>query len=85
MELNQTQVILMGRNTYYALSGFAATATDPVSARMRELPKMVFSNTLGGALVWNNTQVIAGDLAQQIRTLKQQPETPFGLLAASSW
>jgi len=39
-ELNKSQVMLMGRNTYLALSGFAAAAADPVSARMRELPKL---------------------------------------------
>jgi len=76
-ELNQPQVMLMGRNTYLALSGFAAAADDPVSARMRELPKLVFSRTLDGPLAWKNTRVIAGDLAQQIRTLKQQPGDPI--------
>jgi dihydrofolate reductase len=72
-ELNQPHVLLMGRNTYSVLSEVAAAATDPVSARMRELPKLVFSSTLKGPLKWNNTQVIAGDLAQQIHALKQQP------------
>ncbi len=76
-ELNRPQVILMGRNTYVALAGFAATATDSGSARMRELPKLVFSNTLDEPLTWNNTHVIAGDLAQQLRTLKQQPGEPI--------
>jgi dihydrofolate reductase len=40
---------------------------------MRELPKLVFSTTLREPLPWSNTQIIAGDLEQQIRTLKQQP------------
>lgn len=67
----------MGRNTYLALSGFAATAADPVSARMRELPKLVFSGTLEGPLAWKNTQVVGGDLAQALRTIKQQPGDPI--------
>lgn len=76
-EINQPQVILMGRNTYVALSGFAAEAPDPLSARMRELPKLVFSRTLDGPLAWKNTRVIAGDLAQEIRALKQQGGDPI--------
>jgi dihydrofolate reductase len=72
-ELNQLQILLMGRNTYVALAGLAATATDPVSTRMRELPKVVFSTTLEEPLTWSNTRVIAGDVEQQIRILKQQP------------
>jgi dihydrofolate reductase len=72
-ELNRPQVLLMGRNTYTGQATFAAAATDPMSIRMRELPKLVFSTTLREPLPWSNTQIIAGDLEQQIRTLKQQP------------
>jgi dihydrofolate reductase len=76
-ELDRPQEILMGRNTYNMLSNFAATATDPANVRMRELPKVVFSNTLGGELAWSNTRVIGGDLAQQIGAFKQQPGDPI--------
>src|SRR5947209_1694224 len=76
-ELNRPQVLLMGRNTYMALAGLAATAADAVSARMRELPKLVFSGTLEGPLAWKNTQVVGGDLAREIRTLKQQRGDPI--------
>lgn len=76
-ETNQPQVILMGRNTYVALAHFAAEATDPNSIRLRELPKLVFSNSLHEPLTWQNTRVMAGDLAQQIRALKQQSGDPI--------
>lgn len=76
-ETNRAQVILMGRHTYVALAHFAAEATDPHSVRMREIPKLVFSNTLKEPLAWNNTRVIAGDLAQQIGELKQQAGDPI--------
>ncbi len=72
-ELSKPQVILMGRNTYLALSRFNAEAKDPGSRRMRELPKLVFSNTLRSPLDWDNTQAIAGGLEGTIRALKQQP------------
>ena len=76
-ETNRPQIILMGRNTYVALAHFAAEASDPNSVRMRELPKLVFSNTLKEPLAWNNTRVIAGDLAQQIGELKLQGGDPI--------
>lgn len=76
-ESNQSQVILMGRNTYEALAHFASEATDPLSVRMRELSKLVFSNTIHEPLTWQNTRVIAGNLAQQIRALKQQSGDPI--------
>jgi dihydrofolate reductase len=76
-EVNKPQVILMGRNTYMILSKFADAAPDPHNVRMNDLPKLVFSNTLHGPLTWSNTQVLAGDLAQQIRTLKQQSGDPI--------
>ena len=76
-EGDQPQVIIMGRNTYVALAHFAAEAADPHSVRMREIPKLVFSNTLQEPLTWNNTRVIAGDLTQQIRVLKQQAGDPI--------
>ena len=52
--LDERQVILMGRVTYEALARFAVSATDEVSARMRRLPKLVYSNTLCEPLAWSN-------------------------------
>ena len=72
-ELSRPQVLLMGRNTYVGQAAYAASATDPLSIRMRELPKLVFSTTLREPLPWSNTHIIAGALEQQIWTIKQQP------------
>jgi dihydrofolate reductase len=76
-ETSRPQTILMGRKTYVALAHFAAEATDPNSVQLRALPKLVFSNTLKEPLTWNNTRVIAGELAQQIGELKQQAGDPI--------
>lgn len=75
--LDERQVILMGRVTYEALAQFAASATDEVSARMRTLPKLVFSNTLHEPLAWKNTCLITGDLGNAITALKQQEGDPL--------
>lgn len=76
-QLDEPQVILMGRVTYEALARFAASATDEVSARMRALPKLVFSNTLNEPLAWKNTRLISGDVGDSIAALKQQDGDPL--------
>ena len=75
--LEPPQVVLMGRVTYEALSAFLPSATDDISVRLNELPKIVFSDTLKEPLAWNNTQLMNGDLAERIRILKQQSADPI--------
>ena len=64
---------LMGRRTY---DGFAPVwptrSGDPVSDRINAMPKYVVSTTLKDP-EWNNTHVIAGDVAAEITRLKQAP------------
>ena len=75
--LDEHQVMLMGRVTYEALAQFAASATDELSARMRALPKLVYSNTLHEPLAWNNTRLIKGNLKDAITALKQHEGDPL--------
>lgn len=76
-QLDERQIILMGRVTYEALASFAVSATDEVSARMRTIPKLVCSNTLHEPLAWNNTRLIKGNVADSITALKQQDGDPL--------
>ncbi len=76
-QLDERQVILMGRVTYEALARFAVSATDEVSVRMRELPKLVCSNTLHEPLAWSNTRLITGNVGDAIMALKQQEGDPL--------
>jgi dihydrofolate reductase len=82
--LAEPQVLLMGRVTYEMLAGFSASADDELSARMRELPKLVFSSKLQEPLVWKNTRVLSGTLADEIRALKQQPGDPLRIIGSVS-
>jgi dihydrofolate reductase len=66
--------MLLGRRTY---EGFAAAwpgRTDEVgfADKMNSMPKYVVSTTLDKA-EWNNSTVIKGDVAEEIRRLKEQP------------
>jgi dihydrofolate reductase len=75
--LNQPQIIIMGRVTYQTLAGISASARDDANLRMSSLPKLVFSSTLEEPLVWKNTRVAKGDLAEEIATLKKESGDPL--------
>jgi dihydrofolate reductase len=82
--LDEPQLIVMGRVTYEALAGMSATAADESSARMNELPKVVFSNSLREPLAWANTRLMPGDLGEGIRRLTQQPGDPLRSIGSIS-
>jgi dihydrofolate reductase len=72
-ELVASDAMLLGRITY---EGFAAAwpeRTDDAgfADRMNSMPKYVVSSTLENP-TWNNTTVLRGDAAEQVRELKQQ-------------
>jgi dihydrofolate reductase len=75
--LTQPHLVLMGRVTYEAMAGISASATDEVGTGMNELPKAVFSNTLQEPLAWDNTRLLKGDLAAEIRELKRRSDVPL--------
>ena len=65
--------LLMGRRTY---DGFAPVwptrSGDPFSDHINTMPKYVVSTTLKDP-EWTNTQVIDGDVVEQVTRLKQGP------------
>lgn len=82
--LEQPQVIIMGRATYVALARFSASATDEVSVRMSELPKLVFSSTLREPLAWKNTRLLKSAVTDEINALKQEPGDPLRSIGSIS-
>ena len=80
--------LLMGRKTYDLMVKHWPTAearkSDPVVAeRMNNLPKVVFSRTLDRA-DWNNTKVVKGDLAAEVRKMKEAPGDDMVILGSGS-
>jgi dihydrofolate reductase len=63
---------LMGRNTYEEMAEFWPVSDDAYAAPMNEIPKVVFSRTLGRA-DWADSRIARGDLADEIATLKREP------------
>lgn len=73
-ELFASDALLLGRVTYQGFAAAWPSATDEAgfAERMNGLPKYVVSTTLG-AVEWNNSTLIKGDIAEEVARLKQQP------------
>ena len=81
-------VLLFGRITYDMMKAFwptpAALAMAPaVAKQMNALPKVVFSRTLKQAS-WENTKLVHGDLAAEVRKLKEEPGPNLVILGSGS-
>ena len=73
-ELQAADALLLGRNTY---EGFAAAwpampGTGEFGEKMNTMPKYVVSSTLD-KVEWSGSKLIRGNVAQEIRKLKQMP------------
>jgi dihydrofolate reductase len=81
-------LLIFGRVTYELMASYWPTpqafANDPVVARqMNDLPKVVFSRTLGSAR-WSNTKLVRGDMAAAIRTAKAESGKQMAILGSGS-
>jgi dihydrofolate reductase len=80
--------LLFGRITYDLMNSYWPTPLalqhDAVVAeRMNHLPKVVFSRKLDKA-TWNNTRLLKGDLATEVRKLKNEPGPGIAILGSGS-
>ena len=72
--MESTEAFLMGRVLYSQWSEFwpgMPADSDPFSAFINEVPKYVVSNTVTQP-TWNRTTVLSGDVATQVRELKER-------------
>ncbi len=78
------QVMLMGRKTYEMM--WAIVRNQPVEGadRMNELPKVVFSRTLGEPLEWSNSRLAKGDLVGEVWSLKAEGGDPLRTIGSLS-
>lgn len=54
-----------------------------VAERMNSMPKVVFSRTLDKAS-WNNTKLVKGDMAAEVRKMKKEPGEGMAILGSGS-
>jgi dihydrofolate reductase len=80
--------LLFGRKTFENMARFwptpAAMQQLPVVAtRMNKASKIVFSKTLD-TVTWNNTRLVKGDLAAEVRALKKASSNDMTILCSNS-
>ena len=80
--------LLFGRTTYDMMKSFwptpQAMKDAPILAeRMNNLPKVVFSRTLDKAS-WNNTRLVKGDIAAEVRKMKQESGPGMVIMGSGS-
>lgn len=81
-------VLMFGRVTYDLMAGFWPTEAglksfSDVAERMNSAQKVVFSRTMDKAS-WNNTKLIKGDPAAEVRKMKQEPGDPMVIMGSGS-
>ena len=69
-QLEEAEALLMGRNTYEVYAGAWPAREGDYADRINKLPKYVASSTLSDP-TWHGTQVLAGDLVDEVRKLKE--------------
>jgi dihydrofolate reductase len=80
--------LLFGRVTYEMMASFwptpqAMQAAPQVAASMNAMPKIVFSRTLKQAS-WSNTRLLKGDLAAEVKALKNEAGPDLVLMGSAS-
>ena len=81
-------VLAFGRKTYEMMAGYwptpmASQNSTVVAKRMNELSKIVFSHTMEKAS-WQNTTLMKGELAAEMKRLKGQPGPDMVILGSAS-
>lgn len=83
-KLAEDHVIVMGANTYRAMSQIVAEQRDPTFARLAEIPKVVFSTTLELPLTWENTELVAQDAVTSVARMKRDGSAPMRTMGSIS-
>jgi dihydrofolate reductase len=70
-QLSKSDAMLMGRNTYQALSRAWSTREGEFAETINAIQKYVISSTLLST-DWNNSAILSGDVVTEVTELKQQ-------------
>lgn len=81
----QTDAHLFGRRTYEGMAAYwpAAPTDDPFAKHLNAVEKYVASRTLT-TLEWQNSFLIQGDLAEEVRKLKERPGKNIAVLGSGN-
>lgn len=72
--MSQADTILLGRKTWEIHGGaFEPMEGDPFADSLNNIKKYVVSTTLQSVTAWRNSTLIQDNVAEAVRTLKEQP------------
>ena len=83
----EADAMLFGRVTYEEFAAFWPSQggdDQEFADYMNNTPKFVVSNTLEEPLEWQNSTLIKGNVAEEIRELKQQPGKDITILGSGA-
>jgi dihydrofolate reductase len=72
--LLDTGALLLGRATWELFTKIWPARSDEFAAKWNAMPKWVASRTLTDVSAWNNSQVIAGELASEAQRLRRDQD-----------
>ena len=73
-EVLDTGALLLGRRTWQRFTKVWPGRDDPFSVKMNAMPKLVASHSLKHADEWQNSSVLRGDLAGEVRERKHEQD-----------
>ena len=76
--------LLIGRVTYEGFSQAWPQRDGEFADKMNSMPKHVVSSTLSEPLAWNNSSVIAGDIAASVARLKEATAGPITVAGSAT-
>jgi dihydrofolate reductase len=79
---------LFGRRTYQNLAAYWPNASDEeqvIAEPLNTKPKYVASRTLAEPLEWQNSTLLRGDMAQAVRSLKQEDSGNLHVIGSSEF
>jgi len=93
--IREAGLIIMGRKSFESMAPYWQTAIGPFAEPMNTIPKAVFTktgfkgidpaHTKVAADSWTSAQIINGDLAEGIRTLKAEAGKPIVALGGAGF
>ena len=87
-QMQASDTMLLGRVTYQEFAGYWPHQSEDevdIAGHMNNTPKIVVSNTLTPEdVTWQNTRLVSGNVAEQLREIKEQPGKNIGVTGSAT-
>lgn len=86
-QMANADAMLLGRVSWEGFGSYFADKTEEEAQganHMNATPKYVVSSTLKDASAWQNSTLISGDVASEIKKLKEQPGGDIGITGSAT-